>query len=263
MLTTRIPKRLLGALPGRRPRLRAGDDILDIDRLISPLRYDVLVRQGYLEFLARNLDLFHRDFDAFVDLARREPYYTWFCAVAIHRIRPGTEGADELDAAFRERLRKTTRLYVAMSERGFDPQFPITVRTAGPVATTATGKIVTGRLFPSDGCHRLAMLRHTGHRSLLPQWYRLRSDGDWQPPDNTGTLIGPLGIGPADYLAFLSLGYANSLFYDEGALVAHVPSGAQDELRRIIAIDRPALQAQPDQGQDSPTSVPRQVPGPV
>jgi hypothetical protein len=262
VLTTRISKRLLGALPGRRPRVAVGENLLDIDRLISPLRYDVLVRQRYLEFLARNLDLFHRDFDAFVDLARREPYHAWFCAVAIHRIRPGT-APEELDGGFRERLRKTTRLYLGMSERGFDPQFPITVRTAGPVATTTTGKIVTGRLFPSDGCHRLAMLRHTGHRSLLPQWYRLRSDGDWQPPDNTGTLLAALGISRAEYFEFLSLGYADSIFHDEDALLAHVPSAAQvDELRRIIAIDRPALEAQADQAQHSPTSVLRQGPGP-
>ncbi len=244
MIPTRISKRLLGALPGRRPRLAVGDDLLNIDRLISPLRYDVLVRQRYLEFLAWNLDLFHRDFDAFVDLARREPYHAWFCAVAIHRIRPGTV-AEELDGAFRERLRKTTRLYLAMSERGFDPQFPITVRTAGPVATTATGKIVTGRLFPSDGCHRLAMLRHTGHRSLLPQWYRLRSDGDWQPPDNTGTLIGALGISRAEYFEFLSLGYADSILSEQDALLAHAASAEDaDELRRIIAIDAPALERQ-------------------
>jgi hypothetical protein len=165
--------------------------------------------------------------------------------VAIHRIRPGTEGADALDTEFRARLRKTTRLYLAMSERGFDPQFPITVRTAGPVATTDTGKIVTGRLFPSDGCHRLAMLRHTGHRFLLPQWYRLRSGGDWQPPDNTGTLIGALGITPTEYFEFLSLGYTDSIFCDENTLLAHVPSARDaDELRRIVAVDRPLMEAQ-------------------
>jgi hypothetical protein len=157
--------------------------------------------------------------------------------VAIHRIRPGTEGA------FRERLHKTTRLYLAMSERGFDPQYPITVRTAGAVAGTTTGKIVSGRLFPSDGCHRLAMLRYTGHRSLLPEWYRLRSGGNWQPPDNTGTLIGPLGISEAEYYGFLSLGYADAIYHDEHALLAHVPSlGETNELRRIIAIDCPALE---------------------
>jgi hypothetical protein len=228
VITKRVD-RLLAALPGRRPRLRPGDVALDINRLISPLRYDVLVRERYIGFLAQNLDLFHRDFDAFVELARREEYHAWFCAVAIHRIQPGAKGADQLDAAFRERLRKTTRLYLAFSERGFDPQFPITVRTAGPVAVTDTGKTVAGRLFPTDGCHRLALLRFTGHRSLLPEWYRLRSDGDWQPPDNTGTLISALGISSAEYLEFLSLGYAG-------------PSAAEaDELRRIIAVDAPAL----------------------
>jgi hypothetical protein len=244
MMTRQLPARLVSALPGRRPRLRPGDRALDIDRLISPLRYDVLVRERYLGFLARNLDLFHRDFDAFVELARGEQYHAWFCAVAIHKIRPGTEGADELDAAFQERLRQTTRLYLAFSERGFDPRFPITVRTAGPVAVTTTGKTVAGRLFPTDGCHRLALLRFTGHRSLLPEWYRLRTDGGWQPPDNTGTLIGALGITRAEYLEFLSLGYTDSMFHDEDALLAHTASADADELRRIIAVDTPALEKQ-------------------
>lgn len=242
MTVKQVSQRLLGTLPGRRPRLRTGDEALDIDRLISPLRYDVLIRERYLAFLAQHLDLFHRDFDAFVALARRQPYYAWFCAVAIHRIRPGAAGAGELDAEFRERLRKTTRLYQAICERGFDLRFPITVRTAGPVAVTATGKTVSGRVFPSDGCHRLAMLRHTGHRSLRPEWYRLRSDSPWQPPDNTGTLIGALGISRSEYFEFLSLGYADSISSDEEALLARLPSAADaDELRRIIAVDGPAL----------------------
>lgn len=242
-MITNLSRRLRARLPGQRPQLQPGVEPLDIDRLISPLRYDVLVRERYFGFLARNLDLYHSDFDAFVDLARREQYHAWFRAVAIHRIRPGTEGADQVDTAFRERLHKTTRLYLAMSERGFDPQFPITVRTAGPIAATSTGKVVRGRLFPSDGCHRLAMLRYTGHRSLLPEWYRLRTDGDWQPPDNTGALIRPLGINHSEYFGFLSLGYADAVFHEERTLLAHVPSVTEaNELRRIIAIDGSALE---------------------
>jgi hypothetical protein len=237
--------RLLSAIARRRSELQVGEEPLDIDRLISPLRYDVLVREGYLGFLRVNRDLHDRDFDAYVELARSEPYYAWFRAVAIHRIRPGKDnGGAELDAAFRERLRKTTLLADRFAGRGFDPQYPIIVRTAGPVATTDTGKSVAGRLFPSDGCHRLALLRLAGHRAVPPAWYRIRAEAGWQPPDNTGTLITALGLTPVEYFGFLSLGYSSHLHRDADTLLADVSSPEEGvELRRIIAADLPKLEA--------------------
>ena len=100
--------RLLSAIARRRSELLVGREPLDIDRLISPLRYDVLVREQYLGFLRVNRDVYDGDFEAYVELARSEPYYAWFRAVAIHRIRPGKDNRGaELEAAFRERLRKT------------------------------------------------------------------------------------------------------------------------------------------------------------
>lgn len=235
-------RRALASLPGRRPRLAPGVDALDIDRLVSPLRYDVLVREQYLRFLARNLDLYHDDFDAFAALAHDEPYHAWFRAVAIHRICPGTEGEADLEAEFRARLHKTTRLYEGFCERGFDARYPIILRTAGPLAQTGTGKSVAGRLFPSDGCHRLALLRLTGHRLLPPDWYRVKTERGWQPPDNTGTLITALGLTGPEYFEFLSLGYADAAYRDAGSLLTNLSvPGEADELRRIIAVDAPLL----------------------
>jgi hypothetical protein len=190
------------------------------------------------------MDLYHQDFEAFATLARSQPYYTWFRAVAIHRIRPGAEGTAALEAAFRERLRKTTRLALSFSDRGFDPEYPIVLRTGGPVAVTDTGKSVAGRLFPSDGCHRLALLRLTGHRQLRPEWYRIRTERGWQPPDNTGTLITALGLTAAEYFEFLSLGYTRGVHANRDDLLAHAAAPAEaEELRRIIAVDMPRLEA--------------------
>jgi len=236
---------LMASFHRRHPRLRSSDEYVDIDRLISPLRYDVLVREEYFRFLHRNRNLHDGNFDAFVELARRERYYAWFRSVAIHRIRPGTpDGGDHVEAAFRDRLRKTTRLADQFAATGFDPAYPIILRTAGPVAVTDSGKSVAGRLFPSDGCHRLALLRLTGHRLLRPGYYRVQVEGGWQPPDNTGTLITALGLTAAEYFAFLSLGYTLGVHANEADLLAEVPIPAKaDELRRIIAIDAPRLQA--------------------
>jgi hypothetical protein len=235
--------RLLSTIARRRSELQVGEGPLDIDRLISPLRYDVLVREDYFRFLHRNRGLYNQDFDAYVELARNETYHAWFRAVAIHRIRPGHNSEAELEAAFRERLRKTTLLADRFAGRGFDPQYPIIVRTAGPVAVTDSGKSVAGRLFPSDGCHRLALLRLADHREVPPAWYRIRAEAGWQPPDNTGTLITALGLTPAEYFEFLSLGYGSGLRHrDADSLLAHVRSaGDAVELRRIIAVDVPRL----------------------
>jgi hypothetical protein len=236
---------LLTSITRRRPRLLRGQGPLDVDRLISPLRYDVVVRAGYFWFLERHRDLHDRDFDAYVALARRQPYYAWFRTVAIHRIRPGTpEAGDEMERAFRERLRKTTRLADNFAARGFDPAHPIILRSAGPVAVTDTGKSVAGRLFPSDGCHRLALLRLTGHRRLPPEWYRIRPERGWQPPDNTGTLITALGLSRAEYVEFLSLGYCATHHRDVDGLLADLAGSADAaEVRRILAVDAPRLGA--------------------
>lgn len=237
---------LLTTIARRRPRLLAGKAFLDIDRLISPLRYDVLVRAEYFGFLERHRELHDSDFDAYVALARRQPYYTWFRTVAIHRIRPGAaDGSDQLEQAFVERLGKTTRLADGFAARGFDPEHPIILRSAGPVAVTDTGKLVAGRLFPSDGCHRLALLRRSGHRRLSPDWYRVRAERGWQPPDNTGTLITALGLTRAEYVEFLSLGYSpNGRRHRRlDTLVDDVSPADSDELRRIFAVDAPRLEA--------------------
>jgi len=236
---------LRASIARRRPRLQAGSEPVDIDRLISPLRYDVLVRAGYFWFLERHRGLYDRDFDAYVETARRQPYYTWFRTVAIHHIRPGTpDGSREMEMAFRERLRRTTRLADAFEARGFDADHPIILRSAGPVALTDTGKSVAGRLFPSDGCHRLALLRLSGHRCVPPEWYRIRAGHGWQPPDNTGTLVGALGLSRAQYVEFLSLGYCSTRHRDVAGLLADVADPAEaTELRRILAVDASHLTA--------------------
>lgn len=239
--------RPLRALRRRRPRPVPGDEPLEIDRLISPLRYDVVVRQQFFGFVARHVDRYHRDEEGFLELAEREPYYAWFRAVAFPRIAPGAvvRGAG-LAAAFRERVAKTVRLHRSFQEHGFDPRHPIGIRSAGAVATTATGKALTGRRFPGDGCHRLALLRSAGHLHLPPEWYRLQVDRRWQPPDNTATLIPLLGVGADAYFSFLSLGYARERLADEASLVAHVAAvdpGRVTELRQIVALDAAVLRS--------------------
>ena len=71
---------------GLSPRYRPGSEALVIDELISPLRYDVLVRSQLFELLAAERACFDRSPDAFVDLARQTDYHRWFTVVAVHAI---------------------------------------------------------------------------------------------------------------------------------------------------------------------------------
>ena len=243
---SRQRRRLDRMLSRRRSVLCAGERPLPIDELISPLRYDVVVRERYLRFLAGHIDLYDTDFEAFLARSRNHPYWAWFQAVAIHRIRPGAEKDKVLDVAYRERIHKTARLYRAITDGGFDDRYPIIVRSAGPAVTTDTGKTLAGRLFPSDGCHRLALLRLLGHRQLPPNWYQLQTEAGWRPPDNTHTLIGALGLTSGEYFAFLSLGYANRIFVEPAPLLEQVAATNPDridELRRLILVDTPALRS--------------------
>ena len=66
--------------PGREP--------IPIDHLVSPLRYDIVVRQRYLELVRERRSLAEEDFEAFMELSRRQPYFTWFTRVVIPNRNP-------------------------------------------------------------------------------------------------------------------------------------------------------------------------------
>lgn len=243
-LVGRQRRRIDRILRRRRSVVVPGKEPLPIDELISPLRYDVLVREQYLRFVGEHLDLYDADVEDFLARSQRHPYRRWFDAVAVHRIRPGAEGRAVLDGTFEERIHKTVRLYRTITGEGFDARYPIVVRSAGPVVTTTTGKTLSGRLFPSDGCHRLALLRLLGHRQLPPAWYRLQTEPGWRPPDNTHTLITSLGLTPEEHCAFLSLGYADTVCTDPAELLGHVAAtrpARLPELREVLRVDGPLL----------------------
>lgn len=254
----RAAPRLLRALRRRSETARPGDVALPIDRLISPLRYDVLVRQEFLGLVearlaaggsGRQADQADQDafLDAFLDEARSHAYHDWFASIAIRRLRAGAGPAPSpavLDAEFRDRVAKTVRLAVAFREDGFDTRYPIMLRSAGPVARTTTGKTLHGRAFPADGCHRLALLRLSGFADLRPEWYRIVVDPRWSPPDNTGSLIATLGLTREQHTSFVALGYTDRPFTDPEALVDHLRAADPDrarEVQRLLQVDAPLL----------------------
>jgi len=248
--------RVRRALARRSAAELPGDGPADLYELVSPLRYDVLVRAEYFAFLAEHLALFESDFEAYFAAALGHPYYTWFTTIALPRFRPRDAASEERrHAAYRQRLRDAASLYRSVQEHGFDGgRYPLLLRAVPPGAATASGKLVPRRLYGGDGCHRLALLLHLGHRTLPPAWYRVRTVA--APLDNTGQLLGPLRVPAAAYYRFLALGYAGGAPLDDReALLRHVATQAPErleELRQVLAADEPLLAPRPNRDVSRP-----------
>jgi hypothetical protein len=224
-----------------------GDEPVALDELLSPLRYDILVRAEHFRFLDQHLELFERDVDAYLRLARGHPYFNWYMDVALPRYR-SREHADERRrlAAFRQRVLGAAELWRSFKAVGFDPRQPVTLRVAAPGAATPTGKVVRRRFHAGDGCHRLALLVAAGEPTLPPAWYQIRSDPLRSLIDNTSVLIGSLGLDREAYYGFLARGYMDGPAAGREAIVRHVEAHAPDrlpELRRVLAVDEQELEA--------------------
>jgi hypothetical protein len=225
---------------------RPGREPIPIDQLISPLRYDILVRERYFEVLHERRALAEEDFEAFMELSRQQPYFTWFTQVVIPSgNNPEIAGDAELvNAAFERRVRASIELHDAFESTGYDRRRPIILRTGEEIAPTSTGKRLARRIYAGDGCHRLACLRMAGVEVLEPGMYRLYVAQVFRPRDETAHLIDAMAISRSDYFSFLSLCYADRELSSEEALIGHVRSADADrlpELEQVIAIDAPRL----------------------
>jgi hypothetical protein len=256
--------RVRKALARRSAAELPADGPADLGELVSPLRYDILVRAEYFTFLAERLEQFEADFEGFFATALTHPYYTWFTTIALPRFRPHDAATEaRRQAAYRQRLHEAASLYRSVQARGYDGVgHPLLLRAAEPGARTDSGKLVPRRLYAGDGCHRLALLLHLGCRSLPPEWYRIRRVA--RPLDNTAPLLGALRVPAAPYYRFLALGYAGNrdgdgdgvapapLPGDREALLRHVAARAPErleELRQVLAVDEPLLAgANPNRG---------------
>jgi hypothetical protein len=226
-------------LPGLEP--------VALDELVSPLRYDIIVRIDHFRFLDQHLALLERDLEAYLRLAIRHPYFTWWTRVALPRFRP-RELRDERRTleAFRQRVVGAAALWRSFNAVGFDPRYPVTLRIALPGVATPAGKVVQRRFHAGDGCHRLAMVLAAGQDILPPAWYRVRTDPLRTLTDNTRTLIGPLALGRDEYYRFLGRGYGLAGATGREEIIRHVETHAPDrlpELQQVLAVDERELDA--------------------
>jgi hypothetical protein len=244
-ISVRVPGRIRRLLERR--LYLPGLEPVALDELASPLRYDIVVRADHFRFLDQHLELLDRDLEAYLRLAVRHPYFTWYTRVALARFRP-RELRDERRTleAFRQRVVSAAALWRSFNAVGFDPRHPVALRIALPGAATPAGKVVERRFHASDGCHRLAMLMAAGHDTLAPAWYQVRSDPLRTLTDNTRTLIGPLALGREEYYRFLGRGYGLAAATGRDQIIRHVQTHAADrlpELGQVLAVDEPELDA--------------------
>jgi hypothetical protein len=239
----RVPARVRKLLE-RRSSL-PGIEPVALDELVSPLRYDILVRADHFLFLDQHLDLLERDRDAYLRLVRGHPYFAYYTEVALPRYRPRAQADEQRQlAAFHRRVLGAAELWRSFKRRGFDPRHPVTLRIAVPDAATPTGKVVRRRFHAGDGCHRLALLVAAGEPTLAPDWYQVRTDPMRSLIDNTSTLIDALGLGREEYYRFIARGYGVDPTGDRDKLVRQVETHAPErlsELRQVLAADEQVL----------------------
>src|SRR5688500_9377693 len=115
---------------GLSPRYRPGVEPLVIDELISPLRYDVLVRSQFFEFLTASRPLFDASPERFVAAVRETDYHRWYRTVAVHAIGIAEQSDEVVEQAFHSRVLRSVALADSVAVRGFVPKPPLTVRAS-------------------------------------------------------------------------------------------------------------------------------------
>jgi hypothetical protein len=220
-------------------------DGIEIASIVSPLRYDVLVRSDFFAFYAAQRELYHCDFETFVKLAKKEPYYIWYIESEAVRCLPHLRGNTErLDRHFVHRLKKTAALYESVMQEGYTPEFPIILKTAEhllpPTASKLappTGKLISGRYFMADGCHRLALLMALGYTVLPANYFRVKCFRRFSPFDSTSMLAQTLPIEPAAYFAFLSSRYCSPhRFEDKESFLEYIRQHKPELLPEVISV---------------------------
>jgi hypothetical protein len=165
--------------------------------LVSPLRYDILVRARFFRLLDEHRDRFRADRAALHAAARDHAYRVWFrelwCTYWAPHLLDDPAG---FDRAYARRVDASWELKESFDAHGLDPARPITLHRA------RTGR----RLFAGDGCHRLALLLLAGEREVPAGAYRIRQHLRLPPGNATDLLVPLLGVPDAELRAFVAWG---------------------------------------------------------
>ena len=219
--------------------VRPGKDV-GIGPLVSPLRFDVLLRGDFFRWYGEHRDLYRGDFGEFARRARDQEYFVWFERVMCPAWQPHVlEDERLLEDAWAHRLRASASLCDSFERRGFDERFPITLYEGRAVLATPSGKRVSRSVYAGDGNHRLALLMAAGQKTLMPGQYRVKRFRRLVPSDTTPQLVAALRVDRQRYVAFLRAGYPALRIEDVNGRIeiAGADGAIQDEVRNLVRID--------------------------
>lgn len=203
-----------------------------VDELISPLRYDIMIRLSFFERFGGT-----KDVESILPTLLDDSYFVWFREVRVPRRWPAIlDDPDALRRAFASQVGRALELYDRFHASGYDSSQPLRIRSAKHVLPTKSGKLVERVAFIGDGCHRLALLKLAGHVQLEPSMYRLETRSDFSPHDNTAILLPHLRLTPGAYYRFLSMGYGIPISDSKTELIDRVREAQPDRLTELLGV---------------------------
>lgn len=225
------------------PELRDG---IAIDTLVAPLRYDVLLRLEFFKWYHQHHALYSDPVDL-IAKAQQTSYYSWFVfSDAVRRARGRLlQDGSLLQKAFAERVRRSAALFESVQTAGYRKDAPIILKTGENLLPPSgyrgcpSGKIVSGRYFLADGCHRLALLMWLGLTVLPADYCKVLCFREFSPFDSTALLVRS-GVVPATrYFKFLSRRYsAPHIFHDALGFVTFIRNCRPHLLEEVKSILR-------------------------
>ena len=233
-----LPQRVMRKLSGLR-RMPYGREVVDIKALISPLRYDVVVRAQFLTDLRTSSE----PPGVLPDFALEHPYFLWFKYVESARFFPDLlQKPDLLRERYQSRVTRAQATLRSFDAGGYDRRFPVTVSSTPRGATSDFGVQTSKTLHIRDGCHRLALLL-IDDQQLEPTMYRVGGPRD-PVPDNTALLLPHLRLDERDYTRFLSRGFAAHECTELTELRSLVATQSPERLAELDAVVRAHQHAQ-------------------
>ena len=171
---------------------------IDTDTLVYPRRYDIVMRESFVEFYTAERKLYLEDRASFIAEARKLPYYRYFmgipaASVSLRQQYPA-EGIDQLFTRKAERF----AILIESIGNGYDISKKIELKyhLRGPA---------TGTLSIGNGCHRLAVLRNRNGRILDARYFTRTLVLSTKLRDNTAVLKNKNLLTDAELLEIASM----------------------------------------------------------
>lgn len=206
MLYKKVRRRLDAPLNTLKEKLDTGDywrwlepmevdAAIDINSLVFPLRYDIMIRKEFFEYYAENQSVYKSKPSVFFEAVREHPYYHWFREVLATRYAPHLrDDPAAMQQEFSKRVAASAAVYDSIINKGFDNSSPIVPYTAEHILPADSGRETGAKYYMGDGCHRLACLMSLGYQTLPRDYVRVKWFKRLTPLDNSALLARSISV---------------------------------------------------------------------